>query len=290
MNDGQKGFGYLHVATFRNGGVKIPSLFKRRVAVPVIGNDGGARRNDALNETAQRIGTSVWYHSEPNTPGAPPSPPLVEAAAVLALFNLDRTSDKNHIVNASPLAASASANIGFIGFDVLTGVAANPILVRAHHAGSQLVKNLKNGLIARQTELPLELDSRHAGCLAGDQVGCPEPHGERCVGAFHDGARSEARVAVAMTTPTNAGAIGEAIRLSGCAAVVANEPVAPSGALKVGRAGRFVREQSLKLRKRAREWQIVSLKHVDNHDHLGLAQILNILPVVGLGDNRISTG
>ena len=85
-----------------------------------------------------------------------------------------------------------------------------------------------------------------------------------------------------------AGAIGEAIRLSECAAVVTNESVAPSGALKIGRAGRFVREQSLKIRKRARERQIVSLKHVDNHDHLRLAQMLNILPVVGLGDNRIS--
>ena len=65
---------------------------------------------------------------------------------------------------------------------------------------------------------------------------------------LHDGAGSEARVALAMTAPTNAGAIGEAIRLSGRAAVVANEPVAPSGALKVDRARRFVREQSLKLR------------------------------------------
>ena len=92
-----------------------------------------------------------------------------------------------------------------------------------------------------------------------------------------------------MTAPTNAGAIGEAIRLSECAAVVTNESVAPSGALKIGRAGRFVREQSLKIRKRERERQIVSLKHVDNHDHLRLAQMLNILPVVGLGDNRIST-
>jgi hypothetical protein len=92
-----------------------------------------------------------------------------------------------------------------------------------------------------------------------------------------------------MTAPTNAGAIGEAIRLSECATVVTNKPVAPSDALKIGRAGRFVREQSLKIRKRARERQIVSLKHVDNHDHLRLAQMLNILPVVGLGDNRIST-
>ena len=92
-----------------------------------------------------------------------------------------------------------------------------------------------------------------------------------------------------MTAPTNAGAIGEAIRFSGRAAVVTNEPVTPSGALKVGRAGSFVRKHALELRQRAREQQIVSLKHVDNHDHPRLAQMLNLLPVVGLGDNRIST-
>jgi hypothetical protein len=66
-----------------------------------------------------------------------------------------------------------------------------------------------------------------------------------------------------MTTPTNAGATGEAIRLSGRAAVVTNEAGVPSGALKAGRARRFVWEQSLKLRKRAGKRQIVSFKHID---------------------------
>lgn len=107
--------------------------------------------------------------------------------------------------------------------------------------------------------------------------------------AFHDGASREARVAVAMTTATNAGAIGEAVRLSGRAAVVTNEPGAPSDVLKVGRARIFIREQPLKLRKRAGKRQIVSFNHVDNHGHPTLAQMLKILPVVGLGDNRIST-
>ena len=47
--------------------------------------------------------------------------------------------------------------------------------------------------------------------------------------AFRDRARSEARVAVALTAPTNAGVVGERIRLSGRAAVVTNEPVATIG-------------------------------------------------------------
>ena len=71
--------------------------------------------------------------------------------------------------------------------------------------------------------------------------------------------------------------------------MVTNEPVAPSGALKVGHACRFVREQSLELRQRARKRQIASLKYVDSHGRPTLAQTQNILPVVGGCDNRIST-
>lgn len=289
MNDGQESLGNLYVAPLCDGGMAIAAFAQFRVTVPVVSDDGGAGRNGTLNEASQRFGTSVWHHRESNTSGVPSSPPLVEAAAVLALFNLDRTGDENHVVNASTHAASTAADVGFIGFDVFSGVATNSILVGPYHAGPQFVKNLESSLVAWQSELPLELDDRHAWRLAGDQVGRPEPHRERCVRAFHDGASSETRVAVAMMTPTNAGAIGEAIRLSGRAAVVTNEPSVPSGVLKVGRARRFVREQSLKLRKRAGKRQIVSFKHVDNHDHPKLARMLNILPVVGLEDDRIST-
>jgi hypothetical protein len=115
--------------------MKIPSTFKRCISAPVVGNDGRARRNGSLDEATQRFCTSVWRHREPNTSGVPPSPPLVEAATVLALFNLNRTGNENHVVNASALAASTTADVGFIGFDVFSGVATNPILVWAHHTG-----------------------------------------------------------------------------------------------------------------------------------------------------------
>jgi|GEM_PF-3500962 len=59
--------------------------------------------------------------------------------------------------------------------------------------------------------------------------------------------------------------------------------------LKVSCARRLVREEALELRQRARKRQIASFKHVYNHGRPTLAQMLNILPVVGLGDNRIST-
>lgn len=182
------------------------------------------------------------------------------------LFNLDRTGNEHHVVNASALAASTTADAGFIGFDRIEGVAANPILVGAHHAGPQFVKNLESRLVTRQSELSLELDGRHAGCLAGDQAGCPEPHRERCVGVLHDGASGEASFASTFPATKNTGASGVAIGGASRFAVGTDKSIAPSGALKVGRAGRLVREQSLELWKRARERQIASFKHVDDHD------------------------
>jgi acyl CoA:acetate/3-ketoacid CoA transferase len=77
---------------------------------------------------------------------------LLSAAAVLALLNLDRTGDENHVVNASALAASTAADIGFIGLNVISGVATNPILVGTHHAGPQFVKNLESRLVTLQSE------------------------------------------------------------------------------------------------------------------------------------------
>ena len=85
--------------------MKIPSPSNRRVAVPVIGNNGGAWRNDALDEATQLFRASVWRHREPNTSGVASSPPLVEAATVFALFDLDRTGDENHSVNRPSLRA-----------------------------------------------------------------------------------------------------------------------------------------------------------------------------------------
>ncbi len=71
--------------------------------------------------------------------------------------------------------------------------------------------------------------------------------------------------------------------------MLTNKTVAPLGALKVNRAGGFVWKHVLELRQRAREQQIVPPKYVENHDHPTLAQTLNTLPIVGLGNNGTST-
>jgi hypothetical protein len=92
-----------------------------------------------------------------------------------------------------------------------------------------------------------------------------------------------------MTTPENTGAIGKAVRFTKRATVITDESITPSGALKVGRTRRLVREQLLEFRKRARKLQVVSLKHVDNQGRHTSEHIPNILPVVCLGDNPIST-
>ena len=107
--------------------------------------------------------------------------------------------------------------------------------------------------------------------------------------AFHYGASREVAIVLTVATSQNGWAIGETIGIARRSATRTAEPVAPSCALKVSRARRLVRDEVLELPQRAWKRQIASLKHVDNHDRLKSAQMLNILPVVGLGDNRIST-
>lgn len=58
-------------------------------------------------------------------------------------------------MNTSALAASTATAVGFIGFDVFSGVATNPILVGTHQADPPLVKNLESSLVTWQSELPL---------------------------------------------------------------------------------------------------------------------------------------
>ena len=109
--------------------------------------------------------------------------------------------------------------------------------------------------------------------------------------AHHDGASGEARIAVAMATPENAGAIGKAVQAHQASRSGGSQmnPPLHLARSRVGRARRFVREQSLEFWKRARKRQVVSLKHVDNHGCHTLELMPNILLVVVLGDNPIST-
>ena len=289
MNDRHELFGNLRIAPFRDGHVVIAVLGEPGVAAPVIGNDSGARRHDAFHEAAERCGAPVRHQGKPDASGVAATPSRIELGAGLSLPHLDRGSHEGLMVNASTLSARTAAHPGFIGLDVFSRFSADAVLVGAHHADAELMKDLEGGLVARQSELPLELDSRHAGRLTGDQVSRPEPYRERRVRALHDCAGGKTGVAAARAASENAGTIGKAIRLIGHAAVTAHEPVAPAGVFKIGSASRLIWKKALEFRQRARERQITPLKHVDSHGCSSVMQMLNILPVVGLGDNRIST-
>ena len=289
MDDGQKGFCDLHVAPLRDGGVAKAAFAQLRVTAPVVGDNGRAWRHGAFDEDAQRLGASVRHHRKPDAPGVPPGLPFVEAAGMLALTDFDGTCHDDHIVDAASFAARATAHVGFIGFDGIEGIATNPILVRTHHADTQFVKNLEGSLVARQAKLPLELNSRYTWCLAGDQVCRPEPDRKRRMREFHNGASGKTRVAATLPATEYTGASGYTIRFAGCAATRTDKPVAPSGAFKISHARRLIRKQALEFRKRAWKRQVVSLKYVDNHGCNTLKQMLNILHLVGVCDNPIST-
>ena len=168
-------------------------------------------------------------------------------------------------MDTAPFTPRAASDPGFVGFDNDFRLAADPVLVGAHHACAQLMKYLKSGFVARQPELALELDGRHAGRLAGNQIRSPEPDRKRRMGAFHDGARREAGVAPAMTASKYRAARRNVPWLISHRAVRTDEFFSPSSTLKVFCASSFVGKQVLKLRKRVWKRQFVSIKHVDNH-------------------------
>ena len=97
--------------------------------------------------------------------------PLVELGSRLALAHFNGAGDKKPVVNSPALAARAAANPGFVNFNMLAGLAADPVPVRPNHASAELVEDLKGGLVAGEPDLALELFSRHAERLAGNQIG-----------------------------------------------------------------------------------------------------------------------
>jgi len=165
-------------------------------------------------------------------------------------------------VNAPALATRATADPGFIDFDVIAGSAADPILIRSNHAGAELVEDLKGGFVTGKPDLALELCGGHAGGLAGHQIGRPEPHAQRRMGALHDRACRQPGVAAAFPAAQDAGSAGEAKRRSRRLAMGADETVTPPRLLQVGGTSRVVREKSLEIRKRLRKRKVIALQNI----------------------------
>jgi len=226
MDDGQKGFRDLHIASLRDGGVEKAVFAQLRVSAPVIRDNRGSRHDDVFDKTAQRLRASIGHNGKSDTADVPPSSALIETTdTTYALTDFDGASYESHVMDATPFSARASTHVGFNSFNVFAGVAADPILIRSHHADAQLVKNLKGCLVARQPELPLKLNSRYAGRLTGEQVRRPEPNRKRRVSAFHNRACRKARIAATLPTTKYARSSGDTIRLTDCTTTSADKSV-----------------------------------------------------------------
>ena len=162
---------------------------------------------------------------------------------------------------------------------MLAGPTADPVLIRAHHPRAELVEDLERRLVARQAKLSPKLHGRHAGCLAGHQIGRPKPYAQRRVRARHDRSHRQSGVTAALAAAQDARTICEAERLSRRLTMGANKPVAPASLLQVGGAGRVVGKKSLELWERLWEPKIATLVNVHEHGRT--------LPLVAVGDNRI---
>ncbi len=124
VDDGQESFGDLHITPFRDSGVEIVALGKSGVATIAC--------------------RGYWY--------------------ACAVETSTDTCHDDRIVDAAPLAARTTTHVSFISLDNFFGITDDLILIWSNHADAQLVKNLKSSLVARQSELPLELNRRYAGC------------------------------------------------------------------------------------------------------------------------------
>ena len=288
MNDGQGFFGDLRIAPFHDGYVVVAMFAETGIAAPIICDDPGAWYHSTLDKAAKRLGASVRNQGKSNTACIPPILPFIEAAGTFTLSDFDGTSHEHHVVDATPLAACAPAHVGFIGLNDFAGLATDPVLVGANHANPEFVENLEGGLVARQSELPLELDSRHARRLAGNQVGRPEPHRERRVRALHNGAGGETSFTPTLPATKNTRAGGVTIGLTGRSAVGTDEAVAPSCVFKICRARRFS-SGNKRWNSSSERGNGKSPRSSTSIAMIASKQMLNILPVVVVCENRIST-
>ena len=262
MNDRQILLSDLGVASLGDGEVFVAALGEAGIAGPIVGDDRRTRSNGALDKAAERFRAAVWHDSESDTSGVATALPLIELGSRLALSHFNGAGDKKLVVNAPALAARAAADPGFVDFDMVAGLAADAVLIRPNHTSAELVEDLKGGFVTGKPDLALELCGRHAGRLAGNQIGRPEPYAQRRMGALHDRPRRQPGVAAALSTAQDAGPAGEAERLCRRLAMGADEPVTPPRLLQVGGTGRVIREKSLKLGKRPRKRKVFALRNI----------------------------
>jgi len=262
MDDRQIVLGNLWVATLGNGKVFIPPLAEAGISTPIVSDGQRPRSDGALNEPTKRVGAPVGYDGEPDTPSIAPVLSFVPRGPRFPMAHLNGTSDENLVMDAPAFAASPSTNPCLVYLDMLPQLAADTILIGSYHTGAELVKNAESRLVARQAKLSLKLDRRDAGRLAGDQICRPKPCAQRCMAAFHYRANRQARVAPALAAAPDTGTSGDAEGLANGTATRTDEPFAPASLFHVGGTRRIIGEKLLKLQKRPREGQVITLKDV----------------------------
>src|SRR5664279_1650196 len=256
VDDWQEFFRDLRVTAFGDCVVVEAALAKAGIAAPVVGDDKRSGSDGVFDESAERTSATVGDDGETNTSRVATVFPIVELGSRLAVTHLHGARDENLVMDAPAFAAGPSSDPSFIHFDMFLGLAADLVALGEHHPGAQLMKDTEGRLIARQTELPLKLNSRHSRRLTGDQVSSPEPGRQRRVAALHDGPGHQAYVLSTGAAAQNARARLETERLANDAAPWAGEPSVPAGVFEIGGTGRVVRENTLELRQRPGERQV----------------------------------
>ena len=106
MADRQELLGHLRVAAFGNRVVVAAPLAQAGIAAPVVGGDG-----------------------QPDATGIATILPLVLRSARLPVADLDGSRHQRLVVDATAFATSPASNIGFVHLNMLSGPAADPVLI-----------------------------------------------------------------------------------------------------------------------------------------------------------------
>jgi len=164
--------------------------------------------------------------------------------------HLDRNPDQRFAVTLAAAAkiGVAAAEEALVDFDLADE---RPSL-RRHHRTAQLVQDRPRRLGAGDPELALQQQRRDARSVRRDQVGGPEPHGERQLRLMHDRPRCHRRL------PATALALPEltAMLRSNLAATArrAGKAIRPARRKQIRPARLLVRKPALELDHRA--WKV----------------------------------
>lgn len=242
----------LRIAVFHSGDV-VEVIGELGVAHPAIGHDRGLRVDIGSDEALEMLGGARRDYAQAQ-PASVQTAALGDRLGLAVQFvgdwraapGLDGADHERLVVDTTALAALLTAHPRLVHLDVLA-LRADGRALLINHACPQLVEDLEGRLVARQPELALELDRRHAGGVRGDEIRTPEPDGQRRVAALHDSAGVQIRRLLALAAPQATGERGEAVGLARHVAVRADEALGPADLFEIAGARGLVGEEAHEL-------------------------------------------